>query len=245
MLTNDVAAKAGSDTANAAALDAWSAFLLSRWQDKDADGILQEALHVFFKGRIAVTSSFGADAAVLLHLVANLDRSVPVLFLDTGKHFLETLTYRDILLQRFGFSDARSLTPAPGDLAKQDPTGALWSSNPDACCAMRKTVPLERALGGFDAWITGRKRHQSDGRSELPVVEVVGGRIKINPLAAWSEADVRNAFREFALPAHPLFDDGFASIGCAPCTRRLFEGENLRAGRWSGTTKSECGIHLI
>jgi len=230
---------------NVAALEAWAQFLNERWKNASADRIIAEALHVFFPGRIAVVSSFGADAAVLLHLVSEQSRDVPVLFLDTLKHFMETLTYRDILVDRFGFTDARSLTPDKNDLKYKDPDGDLWQTNPDRCCDLRKVKPLAQALSGFSAWITGRKRHQSLTRAELPIVEVASGRIKINPLAGWSDEEVRRAFKNFSLPPHPLFDEGYASIGCAPCTRRLIEGEPMRAGRWSHADKTECGIHLI
>jgi phosphoadenosine phosphosulfate reductase len=227
------------------ALEAWAQFLNARWEGASAAKILSEALHVFFPGRIAVVSSFGADAAVLLHCVAERDRSVPVLFLDTLKHFDETLTYRDILIDRFGFADARSLTPDANELAQKDCHGELWRTDPDRCCTVRKVKPLAEALAGFSAWITGRKRHQSADRIEMPIVEVASGRIKINPLAHWSEEEVRQAFKSLSLPAHPLFDEGYASIGCAPCTRRMMDGEHVRAGRWSGTDKSECGIHRL
>ena len=215
-----------------------------RWVDAPAEQILDEALTQEFAGRIALVSSFGADAAVLLHLAAQVDRDLPILFLDTGKHFLETLTYRDILIGRFGFTDARSLEPGPADLAREDPSGDLWSRNPDRCCHLRKVIPLDTALSSFDAWITGRKRYQTSQRAALPVAEVADGRIKINPLASWTEARVNQAFKDFKLPRHPLFDEGFTSIGCAPCTRRILEGEDSRAGRWSGSEKTECGIHF-
>lgn len=215
-----------------------------RWADAGAKRILADALTGDFAGRVALVSSFGADAAVLLHLAAEIDRTVPVLFLDTGKHFLETLTYRDILVGRFGFTDARSLEPDPADLAREDASDDLWSRQPNRCCALRKVVPLEKALSGFDAWITGRKRFQNAERAALPFAEVADGRIKINPLANWSEAEINQAFKDFKLPRHPLFDEGYASIGCAPCTRRILDGEDSRAGRWAGTEKTECGIHL-
>ena len=215
-----------------------------RWAGASAQQILGEALQEEFPGRIALVSSFGADAAVLLHLAAEIDRATPILFLETGKHFMETLTYRDILVGRFGFTDARSLEPDPADLAREDPHGDLWSRQPNRCCALRKVVPLEKALGGFDAWITGRKRYQNAERAALPFAEVAGGKIKINPLADWTEAQVNQAFKDFRLPRHPLFDEGYASIGCAPCTRRILVGEDSRAGRWAGTDKTECGIHL-
>jgi phosphoadenosine phosphosulfate reductase len=215
-----------------------------RWAEASTEQILDEALTQEFAGRIAIVSSFGAEAAVLLHLAAQVDRNVPILFLETGKHFMETLTYRDILIGRFGFTDARSLEPDSADLAREDPTGDLWSRQPNRCCALRKVVPLEKALSTFDAWITGRKRYQNADRAALPAAEVSDGRLKINPLADWTEARINQAFKDFRLPRHPLFDEGYASIGCAPCTRRILDGEDSRAGRWAGTDKTECGIHL-
>ena len=227
--------------ASAAAQVEW---LNRRWADAPAERIVADAIEQVFKGRIAVVSSFGAEAAVLLHLVAAVDKTTPILFLDTGKHFLETLTYRDILVGRFGFTDARSLEPAPADLAREDAAGDLWSKNPDRCCHLRKVIPLDQALSEFDSWITGRKRYQTSQRAALPFAELSDGKIKVNPLAQWSEAEVNAAFKAFKLPRHPLFDEGFASIGCAPCTRRILEGEDSRAGRWSGSEKTECGIHF-
>ena len=226
------------------ALAAQAEWLNRRWVDAPTERILAEAIELAFQGRIAVVSSFGTEAAVLLHLVAQVDKATPILFLDTGKHVLETLTYRDILIDRFGFTDARSLEPDPVDLKREDPGDDLWSRNADRCCHLRKVIPLDKALQEFDAWITGRKRYQTSHRAALPVAEVSDGRIKINPLASWTETQINQAFKDFRLPRHPLFDDGFASIGCAPCTRRILEGEDSRAGRWSGSDKTECGIHF-
>ena len=214
------------------------------YQGLPIEALLDDAVHKLFPGKIALLSSFGTEAAVVLHYLAQVDKSVPVLFLETGKHFMETLMYRDILIDRFGFTDARSLEPAAADLAREDPAGDLWSKNPDRCCHLRKVIPLDTALREFDAWVTGRKRFQTSQRAALPFAEVADGRIKINPLARWSAPEINQAFKDFRLPRHPLFDDGFASIGCAPCTRRILEGEDSRAGRWSGSEKTECGIHF-
>lgn len=212
---------------------------------KSAEAVLETAIKELFPGRIAVLSSFGTEAAVVLHLVAQIDRSVPILFLETGKHFTETLMYRDILIDRFGFTDARELKPDPADLAAKDPNGDLWKSNPDACCAIRKVLPLQRAMQPFAAQITGRKRFQASTRKSIPLFEAsADGKIKVNPLAHWTPEMIRDAFRLFKLPPHPLFDEGYASIGCAPCTRRVELGEDARAGRWAGSEKTECGIHL-
>jgi phosphoadenosine phosphosulfate reductase len=195
--------------------------------------------------RIAVVSSFGAESAVLLHLVADIDPSTPVIFLETGKHFPETLMYRDRLISRLGLKDVRSVRPDTGDLAADDPSGRLWSQNPDQCCHIRKVLPLERELEGFDAWFTGRKRFQTGTRAQLPTYEREGRHIKINPLADWTPDDVDRVFADQNLPRHPLVAEGYASIGCLPCTRRPGEGEDARAGRWSGQNKTECGIHKV
>ena len=196
-----------------------------------------------FKGRIAVVSSFGAESAVLLALVADLDRSVPVLFLETGQHAPETLDYRQRLATTLGLLDVRDIRPSPPALAARDPDGVLHAFDPDACCAVRKVEPLEQALQPFAAWITGRKRAQAATRAAMPVVEAVDGRTKVNPLAHWDAATVEAEFHRRALPRHPLTARGFASIGCAPCTRSVLPGADPRSGRWAATRKTECGIH--
>lgn len=211
----------------------------------EGEALLEAMITRVFPGRIALVSSFGAEAAVLLDMVARIDRSVPVLFLDTGKHFDETLTYRDILARRFGLTDLRNLRPDPSDLRHADADGGLHRHDPDLCCHIRKVAPLERALGGFDAWITGRKRFQGSDRTRLGPIEVVDDKVKVNPLAGWTAAQVDAAFRHRGLPRHPLFDDGYRSIGCAPCTRRVLAGEDARSGRWAGLNKTECGIHRL
>ena len=197
------------------------------------------------KGKTALVSSFGAESAVLLDMVATVDPTTPVIFLDTGKLFEETQDYRQELTALLGLEDVRVARPEPAALARHDPSGALWRQDPDACCHIRKTEVLERALAGFAAWITGRKRFQGGLRSTLPTLEgePSSGRIKLNPLAPWSADDVERYRLLRNLPAHPLVADGFASIGCVPCTRRVAPGEPPRAGRWWGLDKSECGIH--
>ena len=199
-------------------------------------------------GRIAVVSSFGAESAVLLHLIASADPSVPVLFLETGKHFPETLAYRDELAARLGLTDLRSLTPDPELLAGRDGTGLRWSYDPDGCCEIRKVQPLARALGTFDASFTGRKGFQSATRAGLPTFELdtsdAAGRLKINPLADWSSDQIDSYFAASGLPVHPLVAQGYPSIGCSPCTTRVEQGEDPRSGRWKGWDKTECGIHV-
>lgn len=194
-------------------------------------------------GRVALVSSFGAESAVLLHLVAAVDRQVPLIFINTQKMFGETLAYRDELAERLGFVDLRVFRPDPYQLALKDNTSLRWSYDPDGCCALRKVEPLDRALGGFDAWISGRKGFQARTRAALPRFEIEDGRLKINPLADWAKPDLDAYFAAHDLPRHPLEAQGYPSIGCSPCTSKVRPGEDPRAGRWRGWDKTECGIH--
>jgi phosphoadenosine phosphosulfate reductase len=205
--------------------------------------VLSAALKEIFPGRIAVVSSFGAESSVLLHLVAGIDAGTPVLFVDTGRHFTETLEYRARLIEHLGLTDVRSVGPSAEEVARLDAdlSRAVW--DPDGCCAFRKIAPLERALAGFEAWVTGRKRFQASTRLDLPVFEHDGAHVKVNPLASWTLSDIVDYVAVHRLPPHPLVSRGYASIGCAPCTSMVETGEDQRAGRWRGSEKTECGIH--
>jgi phosphoadenosine phosphosulfate reductase len=196
-----------------------------------------------FPGRIALVSSFGADSAVLVHMIAEIDKSLPVLFIDTGVLFSETLAYRDTLVERFGLSNVVTITPSPKRLAEEDPETFLWSSDPDRCCHIRKVLPLAEALEGFDAWITGRKRFQASTRARLPLLETEAGRIKVNPLADWTMQDIETYLETHGVPRHPLVAKNYLSIGCIPCTTPVKPGEDPRAGRWRDKGKVECGLH--
>lgn len=221
-----------------------AADLNARLDGQPAQEILQLAIRDLFPGRIALVSSFGAEAVVLLHLVAEIDRRVPVLFLDTGKLFDETLRYRDVLAARLGLSDLRVLRPDPAGLARRDGDGSLWFKDADACCRLRKVEPLRRGLAPFAAWINGRKRFQAATRAAIPLVEADGPRLKFNPLADWRAEDLAAYVIAHDLPAHPLVAEGYASIGCAPCSAPVAPGQDARAGRWQGLDKTECGIHM-
>lgn len=193
------------------------------------------------EGRIAMVSSFGAEAAVLLHMLAQVDADVPVLMLDTLLLFPETLAYQQELTAHLGLRDVRRITP--DESADADRT--LHQRDTDACCTLRKTVPLDNALKDFDAVITGRKRFQTGARATMdPFERDGGGRLRINPLASWTPTDIAAYFTEHDLPRHPLVARGYPSIGCAPCTSPVREGESARAGRWRGEDREECGIHI-
>jgi phosphoadenosine phosphosulfate reductase len=230
--------------ADTAAIAAQLTDLQAKAKDRDPHGILELALTGDFKGKTAVVSSFGAESAVLLKLVADIDPNTPILFLNTGKLFGETLRYRDRLQDTLGLGDVRSLSPSLEARNTKDADGTLWSRNADACCDFRKTIPLARALEPFAAQVTGRKRFQTKERADMQPVEFFDGRYRFNPLWQWDLHQLEAFMERHNLPRHPLVEDGYPSIGCMPCTRRVQAGEDYRAGRWSGLDKDECGIHL-
>jgi len=205
--------------------------------------ILESAVEAF-GDRLALVSSFGAESAVLLDIAAQVKPDIAVLFLDTGMLFGQTLDYRKQLAERLGLTNVRDLRPAYHDLAVNDPQAKLWQTDTDACCHIRKVLPLDRAIAGYDAWITGRKRFHGGERLNLRVVEQADGKVKFNPLANWGRAELDAYAAERDLPAHPLVAQGFPSIGCWPCTHPVEDGQDVRAGRWRGLDKTECGIHV-
>lgn len=209
----------------------------------DALEILHVAIKEEFPGKIALVSSFGAESAALLHLVAQIDKSIPVIFLETGKHFAQTLSYRKKLANQLGLTNMRDIRPSTESLAARDPSGDLWKHDADACCTLRKVEPLGAALDEFDAWITGRKQFHGGGRLHLPAFEASPEHIKVNPLVRWDKDAIDAYFEKHDLPAHPLIAQGYPSIGCWPCTHPAAVGEDIRAGRWRGAAKTECGIH--
>ncbi|QIE44531.1 phosphoadenylyl-sulfate reductase [Pseudohalocynthiibacter aestuariivivens] len=212
-----------------------------------AHTVLQHALNTPDSGQLALVSSFGAESVVLLHMVSVIRRSTPVIFLDTELLFTETLVYQQELAERLGLTDIRIIRADTLEATNEDPDKTLHLRDTDACCALRKTRPLERALQGFDGWITGRKRYQGGARTEMDFFETedATGRMKVNPLAHWTPDDVRTYMEENRLPRHPLVARGYPSIGCMPCTSPVKPGEDPRAGRWRGEEKSECGIHIV
>ena len=207
--------------------------------------VIARALQTVGREHLAVVSSFGTESAALLKVMTEVDAAIPVIFLDTGWLFEETLAYRDTLIETLGLRDVRSIKPQDETLSREDPDRELWFSNPDACCRIRKVEPLARALAPFTAWINGRKRFQGGLRAAIPVVEQDGGRLKFNPFVDISREEIEAIYRLSNLPPHPLASSGYLSVGCMPCTSRTSPDEDARAGRWRGRAKTECGIHTV
>ena len=220
------------------------ASLNDKYAGAEAQAILCGVLRDDYPDAVSLVSSFGTESAVLLHMAAQIDPDLDVVFIDTGKLFGETLRYRDQLVGLLGLSRVRSVLPKSALTQASDAKGALWAQNPDRCCYIRKVEPLARALKDVNVWISGRKAFQAGARASLDVFELAEGRLKINPLARWTAADIDAYFAEHHLPRHPLEADGYRSIGCMPCTSPVAAGEDPRAGRWRGQAKTECGLHL-
>jgi phosphoadenosine phosphosulfate reductase len=221
-----------------------AASLDARYGNASAQEVIAFSAREGFPGALAAVSSFGADSAVLLHMLAEVDPALPVIFLDTGKHFEETISYRDALAADLGLTNIEIVTPDEAALARIDPAGLLHATDTDACCDVRKVEPMARGVAPYRAWFTGRKRHQASTRQVLPVFESVGPRVRINPLAHFTTADQADYMRRHGLRENPLVAYGYLSIGCFPCTSIVKAGEDARSGRWAGQAKTECGIHL-
>jgi phosphoadenosine phosphosulfate reductase len=235
----DILAKQTSETASTEKAGAIDEVL----RNASPSEVIESALRIVGREHLALVSSFGTESAALLKVMADVDPAIPVVFLDTGWLFEETLAYRDTLIARLGLRDVRSIKPQDEALRREDPERDLWFSDPDACCRIRKVEPLKRALAPFDAWINGRKRFQGGLRTAIPVVEADGDRLKFNPFANITRAGVEAIYQQAQLPPHPLAASGFLSVGCMPCTSRALPGEDARDGRWRGRAKTECGIH--
>ncbi len=207
--------------------------------------LLDVMINKVFKDKIALVSSFGTEAAMLLALVAEVNPATPVIFLETHKHFPETLEYRDQLIKTLGLTDVRNIEPEPSAIKAADPDGDLWSRNPDACCYLRKVVPLEESLHDFDAWINGRKRIHGGTRAALPGLEHDDRRVKVNAMANWTQEMIDEEWKKRNLPEHPMVQWGYTSVGCKPCTSLPKPGEGKRSGRWAQFDKQECGIHSL
>jgi len=227
--------------------------LQSFYSDLEPQALIKAMVRDEFDGKIAAFSSFGSYSALLLSMVAEADKDIDVLFLETGKHFKETLEYVELLKKELGLKNIKMLTPDPKMLKNADPNGDLWKHNTNRCCWIRKVDPLARAIeeAGYEALITGRRRYQTSDRKDLEKIELdEDGRFKINPFALWDKDKIKEEFEKRGLPQHPLVEKGYPSIGCEPCTKEVRPGEDERSGRWAhtvdmeGKKKTECGIHI-
>lgn len=205
--------------------------------------ILEKCIYYFFEKKIAYVCSFGAESAVLLHMISNIERNLPVVFINTLKLFNETIDYKDRLVREFSLKNITELTPSKEDIELYDSEGKLWSNNPDKCCNFRKVKILDNYLNNFQAWFSGRKGYQSDERSKNNIVELQDKKFIISPLISWKKKDVDDYYIKYNLPRHPLSDQGFLSIGCKNCTSKTVNLSDIRSGRWNGLQKTECGIY--
>lgn len=219
-------------------------FLMSHYGHLNSLDLLDAMINKEFKGNISLVSSFGAESIVLLDMVAQVNPATPIIFINTQKLFGETVRYQNDVAKALGLSNIITVKPDPLEIANEDKNGLLWTRDTDACCDLRKVRPLARAMNGYGAWITGRKRFQTKERGNIPHIEQDGSKFKINPLADWNQTELDKIIADKNLPRHPLIDQGYPSIGCMPCTARVEIGQDRRMGRWAGQDKTECGIHI-
>ncbi len=221
--------------------------LNEEFEHKKPQEIVAWALNEF-GGRLAVTSSFGPESGTLLHMVSEVNPATPVLFLETGFHFPETLEYKETLTRLFGLTnviDLRADAKKRDDLIA-DYENVPYEKNPDLCCQINKVEPLDAALKNYDGWMSGIRRHQTDFRKSIRIIEEYEGEIyKIGPLVNFTSRDSWWYLKENRIPQHPLYEKGYLSIGCWPCTRPVQAGDDERSGRWAGKSKKECGIHTF
>jgi phosphoadenosine phosphosulfate reductase len=217
------------------------------FESQQPQDVLKDAIKRF-ASKIVVACSFGAEDVVLVDMVHRIDPSIPLFYLDTDFLFPETYETRDRIIQQYALKPAQviqvqSLLTPDQQAAQHGP--ALWSTEPDRCCQLRKVEPLTRVLKGYDAWITGIRRDQSPTRANAGLIEWDGKfqLVKVNPLARWTWADVWTYIKVYEVPYNPLHDHNYPSIGCTHCTAPVAPGEDPRAGRWKTFTKTECGLH--
>jgi phosphoadenosine phosphosulfate reductase len=216
-----------------------------RLEGATAEAILQWAVREYFP-RLTMATAFGAEGCCIIHMLAEIEPQVRIFNLDTGYQFPETLEVRERILQRYGIAVEFVRADATVEQYEAEHGGPLYNKQPDKCCLDRKVIPLRRAVAGYEAWISAIRRDQTTHRSSAGVAEwdKKFGLVKVNPLVAWTKKDVWKFIADHNIPYNPLHDRGYPSIGCWPCTRMVAEGEDDRAGRWAGSAKKECGLHL-
>ena len=218
--------------------------LNSLFEKKSSFSILLYSVQNLFSKKIAYVCSFGTESAVILHMISRMDKEFPIIFLNTQKLFKETIEYKDTIIKHLSLKNVKEVFPNPKDVEINDPKGFLWKKDPDLCCKLRKVEPLILNLKRYDAWISGRKSYQNNERATKSFVDVQEGKVIISPLINWSQKKINEYFLANNLPRHPLMQEGYLSIGCQNCTVKTSNKSNTRSGRWSGTDKTECGIHF-
>ena len=197
-----------------------------------------------FESKIVYVCSFGTESAIILSMISKINKNFPILLINTNFLFPETLEYKEKLLDNLGLHNCIEVTPEKESLKIYDPENNLWKTNVDKCCEIRKVIPLQKELEKFDSWISGRKSYHLDSRENLNPFEQANGKIIINPLVSMTKNQVEEYFNKNSLPKHPLFSEGYLSIGCINCTSKTTNFDNVRSGRWKNNSKTECGIHL-
>ena len=214
------------------------------FEKKSSFSILSHSIQNLFSKKIAYVCSFGAESGVILHMISCIDKELPIIFLNTQKLFRETIDYRNKIIRHLSLKNVKEVFPNKKELESNDPKGLLWKKDPDLCCKLRKVEPLILNLKRYDAWISGRKSFQNHERASKSLIDAQEGKIIISPLINWSQKQINEYFLANDLPRHPLIQDGYLSIGCENCTVKTSNNSNPRSGRWSGTGKTECGIHF-
>ena len=204
--------------------------------------IMKKSLNLF-KNKIVYVSSFGTESAMILHMISEIDKNFPIILLNTNFLFSKTIDYKNELINIFKLNNFLEIFPNNADLKKYDPKDNLWKSNVEKCCEIRKVQPLKKFLENYDAWISGRKAYQGGERIDINPFEINNGKIVVNPLANFEQKLVSEYFLNHNLPRHPLFNEGYLSVGCTHCTHKSSNKNNPRSGRWVNQIKTECGIH--
>ena len=205
--------------------------------------ILENSINNIFKKKMVYVCSFGTESAIILHMVSEIDKSLPIILLNTNYLFKETIEYKDYLINKFKFSNFKEIYPSIKDLKINDSEGTLWKEDPDLCCNIRKVLPLQKELKKYDAWVSGRKSYHAGERTNLKFFEYINEKIVVNPLANVNRNFVDSYFKKHDIERHPLFESGYLSLGCTHCTVKTSMIDSPRSGRWNNKTKTECGIH--
>ncbi len=212
----------------------------------DFSGIKNRIINFQKEGKsLFTTSSYQSHSLVLLHMISRIDNNIPVVFKNTGYHFPETLSFRDQIVERFNIK-AVDLKPSVSKIMQKDAEGKLlFTSDPDQCCRLNKTMPLQEFMADYDVWINGIRADQSKERKEMKVEQTAKGRvIRFHPMLDWVPKMINDYLKEFDIPQHPLESKGYSSIGCEPCTRKMDLEMLERDTRWFGLNKTECGLHI-